>query len=235
MKKNHLYVKIKTYKGRWKMTNKLEQKILDLKKEYQKKEYHNSDKNIDDIDKNVIIDQANAVSNEVLKAFFKDEEPPLKITSLMTNLGFDLLKNSQFPQKELSGLLALNLKEKLAGKYSDKVIIVNGQDSIGHQRFTIAHELAHYIFDAIEGEEYYEAYYRTDEENTKKIKEYRANKFAANLLMPEDIFKRKYYELLDRFKDIDLVKNALTVVFKVSYTAVDKRFDELKLGYINDR
>lgn len=235
MKKNHLYVKIKTYKGRWKRTNKLEQKILDLKKEYQKKEYHNSDKNIDDIDKNVIINQANAVSNEVLKAFFKDEEPPLKITSLMTNLGFDLLKNSQFPQKELSGLLALNLKEKLAGKYSDKVIIVNGQDSIGHQRFTIAHELAHYIFDAIEGEEYYEAYYRTDEENTKKIKEYRANKFAANLLMPEDIFKRKYYELLDRFKDIDLVKNALTVVFKVSYTAVDKRFDELKLGYINDR
>lgn len=217
------------------MTNKLEQKILDLKKEYQKKEYHNSDKNIDDIDKNVIINQANAVSNEVLKAFFKDEEPPLKITSLMTNLGFDLLKNSQFPQKELSGLLALNLKEKLAGKYSDKVIIVNGQDSIGHQRFTIAHELSHYIFDAIEGEEYYEAYYRTDEENTKKIKEYRANKFAANLLMPEDIFKRKYYELLDRFKDIDLVKNALTVVFKVSYTAVDKRFDELKLGYINDR
>ena len=217
------------------MYNKLEQKILDLKKEYQHDKYHNSDKNIDDNDKKLIIKQANAVSNEVLKAFFKDEEPPLKITSLMTNLGFDLLKNSQFPQKELSGLLALNLKEKLAGKYSDKVIIVNGQDSIGHQRFTIAHELAHYIFDAIEDKEYYEAYYRTDEENTKKIKEYRANKFAANLLMPEDIFKRKYYELLNRFKDIDLVKNALTVVFKVSYTAVNKRFDELKLGYINDR
>ena len=60
------------------MTNKLEQKILDLKKEYQKKEYHNSDKNIDDIDKNVIINQANAVSNEVLKAFFKDEETTFK-------------------------------------------------------------------------------------------------------------------------------------------------------------
>uniref|UniRef100_UPI0035613985 ImmA/IrrE family metallo-endopeptidase n=1 Tax=Megamonas funiformis TaxID=437897 RepID=UPI0035613985 len=130
------------------MNNKLEQKILDLKKEYQQDKYHNSDKNIDDIDKNVIIDQANKVSNEVLNVFFKDEEPPLKIASLMKKLGFDLFKNSQFPQKELSGLLALNLKEKLAGKYSDKVIIVNGQDSIGHQRFTIAHELAHYIFDA---------------------------------------------------------------------------------------
>lgn len=217
------------------MNNKLEQIVLDLKNIYRKDKYHNSDQNIDDIDENLIINQANAVSNEILKVFFKDKEPPLKITSLMTNLGFDLFKNSQFPQKDLSGLLALNLKEKLAGNYSDKVIIVNGQDSIGHQRFTIAHELAHYIFDAIEGKEYYEAYYRTDEENTKKIKEYRANKFAANLLMPEDIFKRKYYELLDRFKDIDLVKNALTVVFKVSYTAVNKRFDELKLGYINDR
>lgn len=212
------------------MSKTLEQIVLNLKDKYQKDEYHNSDKNIDDIDENLIINQANLVSNEILKVFFKDKEPPLKITSLMTNLGFDLFKNSQFPQKELSGLLALNLKEKLAGKYSDKVIIVNGQDSIGHQRFTIAHELAHYIFDAVEGKEYYEAYYRTDDENIKKIKEYRANKFAANLLMPEDIFGRKYYELLKEYKDIDLVKNALTVVFKVSYTAVNYRINELKLG-----
>ena len=211
------------------MSKTLEQIVLNLKDKYQKDEYHNSDKNIDDIDENLIINQANLVSNKILKVFFKDKEPPLKITSLMTNLGFDLFKNSQFPQKELSGLLALNLKEKLAGKYSDKVIIVNGQDSIGHQRFTIAHELAHYIFDAVEGKEYYEAYYRTDDENIKKIKEYRANKFAANLLMPEDIFGRKYYELLKEYKDIDLVKNALTVVFKVSYTAVNYRIDELKL------
>ena len=75
------------------MNNKLEQKILDLKKEYQQDKYHNSDKNIDDIDKNVIIDQANKVSNEVLNVFFKDEEPPLKIASLMKKLGFDLFKN----------------------------------------------------------------------------------------------------------------------------------------------
>lgn len=52
------------------MSKTLEQIVLNLKDKYQKDEYHNSDKNIDDIDENLIINQANLVSNEILKVFF---------------------------------------------------------------------------------------------------------------------------------------------------------------------
>ena len=107
---------------------------------------------------------------------------------------------------------------------------MNDNDNIGHQRFTIAHELAHYIFDVMIDTPYYEAYYRIDEEKNKEIKEYRANKFAANLLIPNSIFIPRYEYLTNKLSNKSTVNKFLSRDFSVSLTAIEKRVQELKLG-----
>src|SRR5205823_4215324 len=72
-------------------------------------------------------------------------------------------------------------------------IVVNKDDPSTRQRFTIAHELGHYILhqDYVKDESKYKVLLRRplqDLDYTKEEKE--ANCFAANLLVPNDLFKK---------------------------------------------
>ncbi|UKK56930.1 ImmA/IrrE family metallo-endopeptidase [Prevotella communis] len=63
------------------------------------------------------------------------------------------------------------------------VIKVNKQQNIRRQRFTIAHELGHYMMHRNKSESFTdEVFFRTEK---KDIIEYRANEFASQLLMPD--------------------------------------------------
>ncbi|MGL5719433.1 MAG: ImmA/IrrE family metallo-endopeptidase [Alphaproteobacteria bacterium] len=74
----------------------------------------------------------------------------------------------------------------------DKEIIVNSNDTYERQRFTIAHEIGHFVLhgkdsqDTAEDVLYREPWASTD------YKEQEANCFAANLIVPEHLL-RKYY------------------------------------------
>lgn len=148
---------------------------------------------------------------------------------MMDSLNFVVARSSTFSSDEISGILAIN-QDIPQRKIPSKLILVNDNDNIGHQRFTIAHELAHYIFDVMTDTPYYEAYYRIDEEKNKEIKEYRANKFAANLLMPKSIFIPRYEYLTNKLSNKSTVNKFLSRDFSVSLTAIEKRVQELKLG-----
>uniref|UniRef100_N1ZZM3 IrrE N-terminal-like domain-containing protein n=1 Tax=Eubacterium plexicaudatum ASF492 TaxID=1235802 RepID=N1ZZM3_9FIRM len=96
---------------------------------------------------------------------------------------------------KLSGDIYINGDTKQ--KYGhNKIILVNKNEPFFHQRFVIAHELAHYLFDFLGKDKYHDSiikfsdtYYKNQHETPE---EKRANRFAASLLMPEKIFIEQY-------------------------------------------
>lgn len=152
----------------------------------------------------------------------KSKEFPIPIVKIVGDLNFFVGKQQM--EDNLSGYIVISdeVKERFGKR---KLICVNTKDSIGHQRFTIAHELAHYLFDYDENEncEFYNTY-KTDE--VQSDEEIRANKFAANLLMPEEEFKRQY----NIFIHSESFYQNMTEYFQVSKKAVARRIDELGLN-----
>lgn len=147
----------------------------------------------------------------------KSKQFPIPIVKILQELSF-LVGTQKLPDR-ISGYVAIN-NDLIKQFGTNKVVCINSNDSVGHQRFTIAHELAHYIYDFCEESEseFYDTYDKRKENSETEI---RANKFAANLLMPEDEFTKMY--------NIGLQIGELEEYFGVSQTAVIKRISELNL------
>jgi len=75
--------------------------------------------------------------------------------------------------------------------YAEREILLNKSDLDKRQRFTLAHEIGHIVLhDQKSKEEIVD--YRKDILNPQGTKEREANKFAAELLMPEDEFRKQF-------------------------------------------
>lgn len=145
--------------------------------------------------------------------------PIIDIAKIM---GFSIF-TANFDDANLSGTIGIS-KELVETYGSDKVIILNKQDTDEHILFTIAHELAHYIYDYryVDCEETgYSNTYRTDE--LQNDKELRANRFAAAFLMPQNAFKEQYTKN-------NLNAEQLAIHFRVPLTAARLRIQELELN-----
>ena len=121
---------------------------------------------------------------------------PVDPVVLANKLGIKV-NNAVFSDEGIAGLTAKRDKEIL--------LLVNQNDPPYRKRFTIAHELAHHFLHIFEGEQQDITHKKidlfrlseTDMEglSEEKIKEIEANRFAASLLMPEElvrVFWRKY-------------------------------------------
>ena len=151
-----------------------------------------------------------------------------RIISILNEFGIKTYI-SEIDPPNLSAYIAIDpiLMDKFG---TNRVACVNTVRSDGHKRFAIAHELAHYLFDYDEDKDavYYDTYI-ADQKEPIEEKELRANRFAACILMPEDIFKEKYAEA-KASKLIPNVTERLARYFRVSPKAVEKRFSELGLS-----
>lgn len=106
----------------------------------------------------------------------------------------------------------------LNGKW---IMSINSNHHIKRQRFTIAHELGHYMLHKSKNTEFTDTtFFRGD--NMDSI-EYHANEFAARLLMPENILRKLIDE--DKIKNIGELASA----FNVSSAAMKYRV--ISLGY----
>lgn len=171
-------------------------------------------------------EQMSEAARELLTGVKMNEFYPVQIIEIAKSLGFKVFEMS-LPEDDLSGLIGIDLEyEEKFG--TDKVIAVNSNDNYGHKRFTIAHEIAHYIFDFDEKNQisYYDTYYTNEHSNTPQEK--RANYFAACLLMPEKEFTKKYKEYHDENSLLETTKK-LADVFKVSPEAVRRRLGEINV------
>ncbi|WP_373705360.1 ImmA/IrrE family metallo-endopeptidase [Porphyromonas loveana] len=106
----------------------------------------------------------------------------------------NLYEDERLNIKELIGLKEdisveyIPLDPSISGKLSrnsDKwIITVNKNHHVNRQRFTLAHELAHYVLHKSDSDSFTDTvFFRGASVNNI---EYAANEFAANLLMPED-------------------------------------------------
>lgn len=165
---------------------------------------------------------------EILK-LSKDAEIPVRIIEICRNMGFSVYQ--QDLPRDICGYIMINgeLKDRFS---TDRIVSVNSRESNKRRRFTVAHELAHFLFDfnpnqSIQYFNMFELDHVSDDS-----KEERANRFAAELLMPEKIFIDKYNELQqnDSRKDFYSIVQELSDYFLVPPKAVERRIvKELKL------
>ena len=173
------------------------------------------------------IDDAEALLNDFLSNpnyNLKLDKRKVPIIELAKIMGFKIY-TAKFKDRNLSGTIGIS--KKLVNRYkSDKVIILNNQDTDEHILFTLCHELAHYIYDyESNAHNEYSNTYRTNE--AINAKEMRANRFAASLLMPKESFKEAYSELSNNIDDKNIIVQGLSDAFNAPKTAVRIRMKEV--------
>lgn len=137
--------------------------------------------------------------------------------------------------KKTSGVIYVHGTTKECLGY-DKVIATDRNEPFEHQRFVAAHELGHYLFDCLGNPKYYDKNHLFTEtypkNNHYSEKEIRADRFAAELLMPRDLFMKQYIDACcDKKYNPDgnqiFVIEYLAKYFKVKKSSIIKRIGEV--------
>ena len=167
--------------------------------------------------------------SEKILSIWGVKEPPVPIIEILKALGFRIFEQEYKEEdRELSGFIAID--NEYRNKFgTDKIISLNTADNQGHKRFTLAHELSHYIFDfnpRVMAS--YSNTYITYEADKPIEKD--ANRFAANLLMPEKIFIKEYKRLKEEGLGLYDIVGKLSEEFLVSAKAIEKRFVEVGIN-----
>jgi Zn-dependent peptidase ImmA (M78 family) len=145
--------------------------------------------------------------------------PPVDLDSIARDLGIKVYRRA-FGQT-IAGQLT---RDRITGGSSGFSIWLNSQDRPNRQRFTFAHELAHYILhrDLIDTGIVDDTMYRSDLSNFYEVQ---ANRLAADILMPIRLVKAL------RIKEPDPVR--LAGLFQVSPEAMKIRLNGIDTGSVN--
>lgn len=156
------------------------------------------------------------------------------IKSISQKAAEDLLRRHRI-RKPMYNLEKLAEKEYLYVEYQDlkgqdgRIIKGDGCGFIainenikerGRRRFTLAHEIGHYLIDRATQ---FDCTHNDLCYHSKKIIEKRANRFAAELLMPEGIFREEIKFSEDAYTTI----NTATALYNVTLTAAAFRYAEI--------
>lgn len=162
------------------------------------------------------------LAERFLKSVHYSGEGAVPAVKIAQDCGFKIITGSM-KDSEMSGFISIN-KENKAEFGTDMIIGVNGDDEIGHQRFVIIHELAHYLFDYdMTDKPYFDTYRKNSH---KDLKEQIANLFAANILMPTKRFVLEF----DEAKTMKSNAEHWAEYFDVQEKAARKRVAEVMMN-----
>ena len=124
---------------------------------------------------------------ETRKKLGADENSPIDIEDLvLSNTDFTLIYKPM--SENISGLC---IKEG-----NNKIIAINSNSSKGRQRFTLAHELFHYLQHQVLNFDFVEV----KERKTYEDPEWQANTFAGLLLVPDEYLDNDNEYLVEHFQ-----------------------------------
>ena len=142
---------------------------------------------------------------------------PVKVIPIANALGMKVYYTEGW-ENEISGLIKRESEEE--GRKNSYGIYVNESHSYVRRRFTIAHEIAHFILhrDRI-GNKLYEDYMLRGGLSNKE--EVEANYFAADILMPWHLITRAMDEGITTIEDLssafEVSKSAMSIRLGVPY------------------
>lgn len=167
--------------------------------------------------------------NEILESLnYKYDGGELDIVKVAQDLGF-VVGLSKLPDYE-EGFILVDESQKeiqhIIGIPAKKVIGVNVAHEQSRKRFTIAHEIGHYVLHSNE-----KSYFAHREAiKGKDENENEADFFAACLLMPKQYFEKKYHELSSKnLSKMDIII-LLQKYFNVPWKSVERRIKEIEGG-----
>lgn len=157
-------------------------------------------------------------NNDILRA-------PIPVEGVARSLGIDVRYSAG--SEDVSGALIRN--------DGSVVIAVNSAQHENRQRFTIAHEIGHFLLHRgtkVHFDEDFRINYRNAASSeATKLDEIEANAFAAALLMPEAFLKRDWLKLSPEDASVSDAIRSLAFRYKVSSKAMELRL--VNLGFIS--
>lgn len=141
--------------------------------------------------------------------------PPVKVEEIAADMGLRISKRALGPN--VAGMI---IKDRLSS--AGFTIYINGDDNVRRQRFTLAHEIAHYVLhrDLIGDGITDNAMYRS---SLSDAYERQANRMAADILMPTHL-------VLSYYKTVTPALAPLADAFDVSVDAMRIRLQEIGVG-----
>lgn len=168
-----------------------------------------------------------------LRNMIKDYDPgkPVPIIDIVKQMGFVIKIADTLPNDD-SGIIMIDpeLNDVIG---NSKCVLISGKIKYGKRRFVLAHEIGHYLFefDGAKEPRYVHSFVRSyNRASTSNPTEQKVNKFAAELLMPEEIFKTEY-EKLKTNKNLTLTDSIirLSEFFETTTKSVETRITELEI------
>ena len=158
-------------------------------------------------------------ANELLKRFQIDSAP-INVFKIAENLGIKV--NFDNLDSDTSGVM-LHKKNKTS-------VAINSSHHINRQRFTLAHEIGHYLLHLSDHEDEKifidKRFFRNSESSKGSTKlEIEANAFAASLLMPKKLIKESIQNPV--ISDMDIFR--LAHQYEVSEQAMTLRLVKLEI------